>query len=541
MSVCFFRKHYSCAAIVILCTSLGTWSLPATAQSGLPVCQAANSDPDGDGWGWENNSSCIVAGSAVAPAAEQQTNFCLYLSSDDDGDGWGWENNASCRVGADTSNATPVQRQAAFIPVLDTSGRAICQLENADPDGDGYGWENNASCIVEGTAAAAEQDNATAACSSPNADPDGDGWGWENNASCIVVAGSPVLTPEPDSDIDDSNSVDDASVIETPQEANTEPEETSPNRSLEPDTDFAEDAVVSVTESPANENETVEESNAENDNQNENKNDAEVENQQPANDNPTSPAPLATDITDLILITGQSNTLGSNTSVDETLDAPHPRVFAYTDEGWQVAELYQTWDRGAHPGTGDRADVDKTHNNFALHFGKRLTELDDDAVVGFVLVSEPGEGISHWDSGAAGMLRVQGKVLEAINSLPHKSAIDGVLWHQGETDWQLEGTSDPDARQPAPIDYYPVRLTTLIQNLRLENWYSADAPFICGETIQAVGVNTHLYGLNTDDDPQTACVEGAGLPAVRDGGNHLNAEALRTLGQRYAESYIQLR
>jgi len=30
-----------------------------------PVCRSSKSDPDGDGWGWENNASCIVKGSNV--------------------------------------------------------------------------------------------------------------------------------------------------------------------------------------------------------------------------------------------------------------------------------------------------------------------------------------------------------------------------------------------------------------------------------------------------------------------------------------------
>ena len=216
-------------------------------------------------------------------------------------------------------------------------------------------------------------------------------------------------------------------------------------------------------------------------------------------------------------------------------------MFAYTREGWQVAELYQSWDNGGHPGTGNRDDVSKIHNNFALHFGKRLAELDEDAVIGFVLVSEPGEGISHWSPGATGMQRVQQKTLAAINELPHKSAIDGILWHQGETDWILEGTSDPDIAQPAPVDYYPMQLSALINNFRMENWYDNTTPFICGETINAEGVNTHLNRLNSDSDAATACVEGAGLPAISRDGNHFNASALRTIGARYADAYFLIR
>jgi hypothetical protein len=58
-----------------------------------PTCMSAASDPDGDGWGWEFNRSCIVntaAGSAY-PA-------CMSAASDPDGDGWGREFNRLCAV-----------------------------------------------------------------------------------------------------------------------------------------------------------------------------------------------------------------------------------------------------------------------------------------------------------------------------------------------------------------------------------------------------------------------------------------------------------
>lgn len=39
-----------------------------TAQNGFPYCQQGNStDPDGDGWGWENATSCIVPNGATDP------------------------------------------------------------------------------------------------------------------------------------------------------------------------------------------------------------------------------------------------------------------------------------------------------------------------------------------------------------------------------------------------------------------------------------------------------------------------------------------
>jgi hypothetical protein len=84
-----------------------------------PYCCNSGSDPDGDGWGWENNQSCIVPGSSVeqdqcggssSSSSSSSSSgggscgtcgsypLCCSSSSDPDGDGWGWENNQSCIV-----------------------------------------------------------------------------------------------------------------------------------------------------------------------------------------------------------------------------------------------------------------------------------------------------------------------------------------------------------------------------------------------------------------------------------------------------------
>jgi hypothetical protein len=92
-----------------------------------PYCVSAASDPDKDGWGWENNMSCIVQTSSTGYPTG------VSAASDPDGDGWGWENNRSCIV--QTSS----------------SGYPYCVSAASDPDGDGWGWENNRSCIVKKT------------------------------------------------------------------------------------------------------------------------------------------------------------------------------------------------------------------------------------------------------------------------------------------------------------------------------------------------------------------------------------------------------
>ncbi len=241
-------------------------------------------------------------------------------------------------------------------------------------------------------------------------------------------------------------------------------------------------------------------------------------------------------ITDVVLITGQSNALGSQTAFDPELDAPVDRFFAYTDSGWQPASLRQVWDLGSHPLLGIGSDP---HNNFGFHFGKTLVQQRSDRVVAIILVTAPGEGISHWDADSFFFRKIRNKTLLALNELPHKSSIDGILWHQGETDWSSDGSNDPDLEERPENDYYSHRLASLINNFRLESWFGPERPFICGETARSP-INNRLNALNRNSDIWTACVPGAGLPTWDEEEVHFTADALRQIGANFAEVYLQM-
>jgi len=373
--------------------------------------------------------SPVTTSPAVAATELRERPVCSSASSDSDGDGFGWENNATCLV----SRVTPASAQA--------DSRPVCETSASDPDGDGFGWENNSTCLVAETTFSEPTSASTTSapdnrpvCTNADSDTDGDGFGFENNTTCIAALSSqgPRVTTQ-------SGSI------------------------------------------------------------------------------------TAADITDLILVTGQSNALGAQTSFNAQLDAVNRRVFAFTNEGWQVADLNQIWDLNWHP--RNHPDTDPS-NNFAFHFGKTVAERRNDRVVGFILASAPGAAISHWDINRQFYGEMEAKVLDAINQLPHKSAVDGILWHQGESDGRDE-------------QVYTDALNTLISNLRSEPWAETDTPFICGET-KIPSVNRRLNRLNSDNDANTACVAGEDLP-TRGDNRHFNAEGLRTLGGRYGTAYLSIR
>ena len=230
----------------------------------------------------------------------------------------------------------------------------------------------------------------------------------------------------------------------------------------------------------------------------------------------------AADITDLILVTGQSNALGSLSAFDPVLDAPHERAFAFTDQGWQQADLHQVWDLGQFP-RGNPGE--EPNNNLSLHMAKEITRQRGDRVVGFILATAPGQGIDHWNTDDGFFWQIDEKVLQAINQTPHKSQLDGILWPQGEND---EGDQN-----------YHVKLDSLIANFRQQSWFSSDRPFICGETAVFEVVNRQLSALNNNGDRWSGCVGSENLQTHLDG-FHFNAEGLRELGKRYAIKYLQL-
>jgi len=242
-------------------------------------------------------------------------------------------------------------------------------------------------------------------------------------------------------------------------------------------------------------------------------------------------------ITDLVLITGQSNALGTETEFDPLLDNPVDRLYAYTDNGWQLASLRQVWDLGWHPRTDFGTDP---HNNFGFHFGKSVVAQDSQRLVGIVLVTAPGEGISHWDSQGYFYNKIRNKALAALGELPQKDQFDAVLWHQGETDWSGDGSLDPDlAGVGVGNDYYSQKLWQVIDNFRNDSWFGQNRPFICGETVRSP-VNSRLNALNHDSDPWTACVSSRELSTYDAAQVHFSAVGLRKLGVNYANQYLNM-
>ena len=362
-------------------------------------------------------------------------------------------------IGTDTTADTLAITQ-------DITTTSIVCIDTA-PVGDGWGWDGSAPCriVSEDSPTVLPQGTNVLCVDTP---PLGDGWGWNGWAACQLNGDEVTGSNQP---LSEQTAVEEIAVEE-----------------------------IAVADTPLSNENTI--------------TTADIEQVAPFD---------ARDITDLILVTGQSNALGADAGFNPALDAPNERVFAFTDQGWRVANLDQVWDLGRYP----RNAVNTIpSNNFGLHFGKRMATRLNDRVIGIVLITAPGEAISHWDSSGGFFAQTRDKVSRALNELPHKSKVDGILWHQGESDGRDR-------------DEYSEALFELINDFRSEPWFEFELPFICGETASSP-VNLQLQKLNQDNDPWTACIRAEGLPTLGDN-SHFNAEALRTIGRRYADQYIEMR
>ena len=109
---------------------------PVAAQSSVPTCQAGATDPDGDGWGWDEatRTSCRVVDDGGSD---------VVVCVDSDGDGWGWDeaSSSSCRV-SDSGGSAPAPSEPSGV---------VC----VDSDGDGWGWDeaSSSSCRVSDSGA----------------------------------------------------------------------------------------------------------------------------------------------------------------------------------------------------------------------------------------------------------------------------------------------------------------------------------------------------------------------------------------------------
>jgi len=227
------------------------------------------------------------------------------------------------------------------------------------------------------------------------------------------------------------------------------------------------------------------------------------------------------DITDIIVLTGQSNALATHSRYESNnhKDMSDHRVFAYTDDkGWQMAMLRQYWYRAWPIGWEDSP----TRNNALLHAAKEIVRQEPSRVVGIILVAEGNRKIELWQEQQEMDIKLDQHVTKALALLDGKK-VNVVLWMQGEANTKL--------------GEYTKNLNVLIARLRTKPWASDNMHFICSETKNS-WVNPALMALELNQDPLTACVKASDLKT--DDNIHFTSDSIRAIGVRFGDKYLEV-
>ncbi|GAB3261568.1 sialate O-acetylesterase [Larkinella harenae] len=227
----------------------------------------------------------------------------------------------------------------------------------------------------------------------------------------------------------------------------------------------------------------------------------------------------------LFLLIGQSNMAGRG--IPEAEDQqPNSRIWMLTKE--------QTWVPARDPLHFDKPKVVGVGPGFG--FAKNLAAAYPEMNIGLVPCAVGGSGIDVWKPGA---------YYEPTKSYPYDDALRrakkalengqlaGFLWHQGEAD-----------SNPSKAAVYGQKLAELVQRLRTD-LNAPDAPFVVGTLGDfVVKRNPNAKLINealqqaTKTIPNSYFVLSAGLTHIGDS-THFDAPSARTLGQRYADVFIQ--
>ena len=227
----------------------------------------------------------------------------------------------------------------------------------------------------------------------------------------------------------------------------------------------------------------------------------------------------------LFLLIGQSNMAGRGIPEAEDQQT-NPRIWMLTKE--------QTWVPARDPMHFDKPAVIGVGPGFP--FAKKIAETYPKLNIGLVPCAVGGSGIDVWEPGV---------YYEPTKSYPYDDALRrakkalengqlaGFIWHQGESD-----------SKPGNTEVYAEKLAELVQRFR-KDLNAPDVPFVVGTLGDFVVSRNPSAGIINETlqkviktIPNSYCVLASGLTHKGDS-THFDTPSARTLGQRYADAFIQ--
>ncbi len=218
----------------------------------------------------------------------------------------------------------------------------------------------------------------------------------------------------------------------------------------------------------------------------------------------------------IYLLMGQSNMVGRGTDGMDAQQAD-PHILAFTPDGqWVVAkDPLHGQDGRIAPGVGP-----------GMTFAQAMVKADPTITIGLVPCAVGGTGLKRWVKNAD----LYEKAITRAKLAAQVGTITGVLWHQGESDADKQGTAD----------VYEKHLTEMFTNLR-EDLELPNLPIVVGQLGPFLKVEKHPYVETIraalkrmpENLPHVGFADSDGL---KDKGDslHFTADSQREFGKRYA-------
>jgi hypothetical protein len=226
----------------------------------------------------------------------------------------------------------------------------------------------------------------------------------------------------------------------------------------------------------------------------------------------------------LYLLMGQSNMAGGQGGLPAEKETPNPHILVLNaSNAWAVAADPLHFDvpgRGVGPG---------------MSFAKTMLkdEKDPSVVIGLIPCAMSGSKLERWQKGGD----LATNALTRARIAMEKGTLKGVLWHQGESDSDVEASANS----------YGIRLAQMIRDFR-EAMGAGELPFVVGKLCEALEQHgTYPYAKTVNralenlpkQVPRTACADSKGLGNKGDG-IHFSTEAQIEFGRRYGEQMLKL-
>jgi len=241
---------------------------------------------------------------------------------------------------------------------------------------------------------------------------------------------------------------------------------------------------------------------------------------------------------DVFLVAGQSNAVGVNSGRTDELDGAVSRIYQYKNTDDTLALAADPLD---HPSSGGASS-----NGFALTFAKAYKTSIMAGNRAVILVPQAAGGTSfkdgQWLSTGGDYLTAVAQANEAM-ALNSANAFKGILWHQGESDYNLP-LGDYSTRQEA----YAAALDDLISRFRTDiDGADSTTPFVCGNLLDgaelpgSIPISTEVQAAILATPARvtkTAAVASSSLTS--DDNLHFDSASQRTLGSRYFTAYQSL-